>query len=141
MYSTAPLVSAGVEIGGFTALSPELFKIVVTNNTNTIWIIDDDKPEEFIVVGENKTDQPHSGSLVIAYNELGVTGKSTEYFDHGKISVDPYEKFAVKLQAPAKLGGMRLIDLHGQVIGVNENYLDFTPSDPIVIASKAEVAN
>lgn len=140
MYPTAPLVKAGVEIGGISAVSPDLFKIVINHNANTIWVMDDGKPEEFFVSGKNTTNETITAPLAIAYNELGVTGKPTEYYDHGNLTVGANEKFAIKLTPPGELGGMRLIDLSGQLIGVDKNIIEFEKSDPIVIARSWEVA-
>lgn len=140
MYSTAPLISAGVEIGGISALSPELFKIVVNHNATTIWIMDNDKPVEFFVTGTNTTEQKLSGSLVIGYNELGITGKPTEYFDHGRITIDPLETFSVGISPPKDLRGMRLIDLSGRVDGDNNKAIVFERSAPIVLANTREVS-
>ena len=140
MYPASALLTAGVELGGITALSPELFKIVVNNNATTIWVIDDERPEEFFVTGRNNTSSRISAPLAIAYNELGVTGKPTQYFNHGDLTVDPHEEFAIKLSPPNELGGMRLVNLHGQLLGVDNDKVEFEQSDAIVIASSWEVA-
>lgn len=140
MYPSSPLLKAGVEVGGITALSPELFKVVVNNNATTIWVIDDGNQEEFFVTGRNNTNRRVSAPLVIGYNELGVTGKQTQYYDHGKLSVEPHESFAIKLSPTTELGGMRLINLNGQLLGVEDGIVEFEKSDPIVIAKSWEIA-
>jgi len=140
MYPTAPLIKAGVEIGGISAMSPDLFKIVINHNATTVWVMDDAKPEEFFISGKNNTNETISAPLGVGYNELGVTGKQTEYYDHGKLTVEPNEHFAIKLSPPNELGGMRLIDLHGQLLGIDNSMVEFEKSDPVVIARSWEVA-
>lgn len=140
MYPTAPLIKAGVEIGGISAISPDLFRIVINNNPTTIWVVDDNEPEEFFITGKNNTHETISAPLAVGYNELGVTGKQTEYYDHGELTVGPNENFAIKLTPPVELGGMRLIDLNGQLLGVDEGVVEFEKSDPVLIARSYEVA-
>ncbi len=140
MYPSAPLIAAGVEIGGISALSPELFKIVVQHNATTIWIMDDNQPEEFFIAGKNNTNEEFYEPLVVGYNELGITGKKTEYYEYDPIKIHPQETFSIKLSPPKELTGMRLIDLHGQFLGINSKIISFEKSDPIIIAKSWEIA-
>jgi hypothetical protein len=139
MYSTRPLISAGVQIGGITALSPELFKIVVDYNATAVWVVDDDEPDYFFVTGKSRAVEQISAPLVIGYNELGVTGKPTEYYDHGELTLGPGESFSLRLTPPVELRGMRVAQLHGQLLGVHKSQYDFEPSEPIVIANSWEI--
>lgn len=140
MYATSPLIAAGVELGGITAISPELFRLVVNFNATTIWINDDSASNEFFITGKNNADTEIVAPLLVSYKELGVTGKPTQRFNHGLLTVNPYEEFSIQLAPPEQLSGFRIINLHGELHGVSTEKVAFEHSDPVVIASPWEVA-